>query len=206
MMLVTYSAFGEVLDASGQPGGSAPAGLPRYQYAGGFGYESDLLALRGANPNLPAVTPQHLGWRWYDPAIGRFVQRDPAGLRGDLNTYVYAYSNAILLVDPSGLWSIIRWIYTGDPDASDEVYAAACEAAGRWLYDNSPVRGGYIGVGKTFGGTTPNRGVGIAGGVGWTIDEGGFGWACMGIQGSCRGRGSNGQFVSNTYGGGIGGT
>ncbi len=87
---VAYSAFGEVLDAAGQPGGSAPAGFPRYQYVGGFGYESDLLALPGANPNLAPITLQHLGWRWYDPATGRFAQRDPLGLGGAVNVYAYA--------------------------------------------------------------------------------------------------------------------
>ena len=99
---VHYSAFGEVLDASGQPGGSAPAGFPRYQYAGGFGYESDLLVLGGANPNLTPITLQHLGWRWYDPATGRFVQRDPIGLTGGVNTFEYVFGRPTALVDPTG--------------------------------------------------------------------------------------------------------
>jgi len=34
-------------------------------------------------------------------------------------------------VDPQGLWSLFRWIYTGDPNAPDNVYNAAMEAAGK---------------------------------------------------------------------------
>ncbi len=110
---VTYSAFGEVLDAAGQPGGSVPAGFPRYQYAGGFGYESDLLSLPGVNPNLAPITLQHLGWRWYAPATGRFVQRDPIGVEGGLNTFGYVGSNPIVQVDPpaTGVWiRTWRWV------------------------------------------------------------------------------------------------
>ena len=58
---VAYSAFGEILDASGSPGGTAPSGFPRYQYAGGHGYESGILSLAGVNPDLPPITLQHLG-------------------------------------------------------------------------------------------------------------------------------------------------
>ena len=41
-------------------------------------------------------------FRYYDPAIGRFVSQDPIGLQGGLNIYAYV-PNPILLVDPFGL-------------------------------------------------------------------------------------------------------
>ena len=108
--------FGEVLDASGRPGGSPPEGFPRYQYAGEWGYESGFLELQGTNPNLPAITLQHLGWRWYDPALGRFVQRDPLGIGAGLNVYLYASAGPTIALDPTGeLWTWVTKVISQIP-------------------------------------------------------------------------------------------
>lgn len=42
-------------------------------------------------------------YRDYDPAIGRYVQSDPIGSTGGLNTYGYAYPNPLAVIDPLGL-------------------------------------------------------------------------------------------------------
>lgn len=41
-------------------------------------------------------------FRDYDPELGRYIQFDPIGLAGGINTYSYALNNPMYMVDPSG--------------------------------------------------------------------------------------------------------
>jgi RHS repeat-associated protein len=45
----------------------------------------------------------HNGWRDYDPSLGRYLESDPIGLRGGLNTYLYALASPTGWIDGAGL-------------------------------------------------------------------------------------------------------
>jgi RHS repeat-associated protein len=96
-----FTAFGEPLPLSGygDPPGDPPQASTRYGFAGAWGYHHDALT---SGTSAPADL-LHVGYRWYSPSIGRFIQRDPIGLPGGLNAYEYAGGVPTALVDPLGL-------------------------------------------------------------------------------------------------------
>ncbi len=46
--------------------------------------------------------PLYNYFRDYDPAIGRYVESDPSGLDGGINTYAYVVNRPTMLHDPVG--------------------------------------------------------------------------------------------------------
>jgi len=83
-----FTAFGEKIGGTTQ----------RYGYAGAYGYQTDNSA-----DGFPFL---HVGARYYDPATGRFLQRDPTGIRAGLNVYAYVLSRPTSALDPNGLRAI----------------------------------------------------------------------------------------------------
>ena len=48
-------------------------------------------------------------FRDYDPSLGRYVESDPVGLLGGINTYSYSGLNPILFIDPDGLRRVVGY-------------------------------------------------------------------------------------------------
>jgi RHS repeat-associated protein len=46
----------------------------------------------------------HMGARYYDPKLGRWLSEDPAGISGGMNLYSYVGNDPVNARDPSGLW------------------------------------------------------------------------------------------------------
>ena len=65
-------------------------GFQPFAYAGGL-YDVDTGLVR-------------FGARDYDAAVGRWIQSDPIGLNGGMNTYTYVGDNPVFLIDPEGLF------------------------------------------------------------------------------------------------------
>jgi hypothetical protein len=55
--------------------------------------------------------------RDYDPTLGRFVESDPIGIAGGLDTYLYANANPGKLTDPKGLKDFTYGPPVNDPSA-----------------------------------------------------------------------------------------
>ena len=74
-------------DAWGNPAQSAGAAIPQYGYTGREPDATGLIYYRA---------------RYYDPTIGRFISRDPAGMPDGVNRYSYVSNNPVNFTDPSG--------------------------------------------------------------------------------------------------------
>lgn len=114
----SYDAYGNVTASTGT--------LPTYGFTGREPDETAMIYFRA---------------RYYDPAIGRFIQRDPIGLLGGINHYAYVRNNPIAFTDPSGTHDFFHhflFSYNGSRDAGYGVLGSLARGFGSAWQDLKP--------------------------------------------------------------------
>jgi RHS repeat-associated protein len=93
-----YDAYGRVT------GPFYTTGAPGYEsLAIGYGAQSGGYTDKDVSSSPYTTGLVEMGHRYYDPLVGRFVNRDPIDYNGGINLYSYAENNPITGSDPSGL-------------------------------------------------------------------------------------------------------
>ncbi len=90
-----------------------------------YSYASDF-----ANPGLI-----YCRTRYHDSVNARWLSRDPAGYDGGINVYAYCSGNPVMGMDPSGLWTLWKWLYTGHGDSNDEIYYKSLDQGAKSYMD-----------------------------------------------------------------------
>ncbi len=92
----------EVWRWDSEPFGRTAAVIDATVAANGFSFN-----LRFPGQYLDAESGLHYNWmRFYDPRIGRYLEADPAGLRGGFARYTYVTGDPLTSVDVTGLQQI----------------------------------------------------------------------------------------------------
>lgn len=81
-------------DAWGNQTASSGQAIPQYGYTGREPDATGLIYYRA---------------RYYDPSIGRFISRDPAGMPDGVNRYAYVGNDPVNYTDPEGLCPTCIW-------------------------------------------------------------------------------------------------
>jgi RHS repeat-associated protein len=81
----------------------------------------------------------HNGFRDYVPNLGRYIESDPIGIAGGINTYAYAGANPLANTAPQGLSTFRAFLYTMDKQGDDAPRRQACGTlSGIFGHDGGP--------------------------------------------------------------------
>ncbi|MEW6079172.1 MAG: RHS repeat-associated core domain-containing protein [Thermodesulfobacteriota bacterium] len=67
------------------------------------------------------------GWRYYEPGTGRYLRKDPIGIKGGINLYIYVKDNPVKIIDFNGGWSVSGGGYAGAGAEFSFNYDTCCE-------------------------------------------------------------------------------
>ena len=136
----TYDSWGNVLSVSGD---QAVAAANRFTWQGReYSYATGLYNFRA---------------RWYDPAAGRWLSKDPIGLEGGLNLYEAFGNNPVCFGDYTGLWAIaIGGVGTAGASSGVSVGGGIVfgySSSKGWLFGTyrTGSMGAHIGMDASFG-------------------------------------------------------
>ncbi|MBT7067384.1 MAG: hypothetical protein HN919_13855, partial [Verrucomicrobia bacterium] len=94
-----YDAWGRVIgvyDANGTPLAESAVGNHYLWQGRWYSWDTGLYYFRA---------------RWYDPVTGRWLSKDPIGISGGLNQYVFCGNNPVNCIDPLGLRDVTIQFY-----------------------------------------------------------------------------------------------
>jgi len=131
---VSQTPFG-IATVNEDPDGDGQLVINNFRFPGQY-YDAEI----GLNYNY---------FRTFDPALGRYIQSDPIGLNGGMNTFAYVGGNPVNLVDPLGLRDIIAVVWGREFSTSSVGHVYLGETNGQVISSNFPNPHGTFGINTT---------------------------------------------------------